>query len=62
MGVVSNFKRSGSFQEAVRRRSSVLSQLHDVTNNSSPSHVVLSTANATGAPGSESLRSVNGTS
>uniref|UniRef100_A0A8C2F3T3 Calcium-transporting ATPase n=1 Tax=Cyprinus carpio TaxID=7962 RepID=A0A8C2F3T3_CYPCA len=51
MEVVSTFKRSGSFQGAVRRRSSVLSQLHDVTNNSTPSHVVLSTANATGAPG-----------
>uniref|UniRef100_A0A8C2EZ19 Calcium-transporting ATPase n=1 Tax=Cyprinus carpio TaxID=7962 RepID=A0A8C2EZ19_CYPCA len=62
MEVVSTFKRSGSFQGAVRRRSSVLSQLHDVTNNSTPSHVVLSTANATGAPGSESLHSVNGTS
>ncbi|TRY99891.1 hypothetical protein DNTS_033998 [Danionella cerebrum] len=58
MEVVSTFKRSGSFQGAVRRRSSVLSQLHDVTNNSTPSHVVLSTANATGAPGSESLRSI----
>ncbi|XP_026125210.1 plasma membrane calcium-transporting ATPase 3-like isoform X7 [Carassius auratus] len=52
MEVVSTFKRSGSFQGAARRRSSVLSQLHDVTNNSTPSHVVLSTANATGAPGS----------
>uniref|UniRef100_A0A673HQW2 Calcium-transporting ATPase n=1 Tax=Sinocyclocheilus rhinocerous TaxID=307959 RepID=A0A673HQW2_9TELE len=62
MEVVSTFKRSGSFQGAVRRRSSVLSQLHDVTNNSTPSHVVLSTANATCAPGSESLHSVNGTS
>ncbi|XP_026125208.1 plasma membrane calcium-transporting ATPase 3-like isoform X5 [Carassius auratus] len=62
MEVVSTFKRSGSFQGAARRRSSVLSQLHDVTNNSTPSHVVLSTANATGAPGSESLHSVNGTS
>ncbi|XP_026125209.1 plasma membrane calcium-transporting ATPase 3-like isoform X6 [Carassius auratus] len=51
MEVVSTFKRSGSFQGAARRRSSVLSQLHDVTNNSTPSHVVLSTANATGAPG-----------
>ncbi|XP_051964547.1 plasma membrane calcium-transporting ATPase 3-like isoform X4 [Xyrauchen texanus] len=29
MEVVSTFKRSGSFQGAVRRRSSVLSQLHD---------------------------------
>uniref|UniRef100_A0A8C1EFT4 Calcium-transporting ATPase n=1 Tax=Cyprinus carpio carpio TaxID=630221 RepID=A0A8C1EFT4_CYPCA len=46
MEVVSTFKRSGSFQGAVRRRSSVLSQLHDVTNNSTPSHVVLSTANS----------------
>ncbi|XP_056585415.1 plasma membrane calcium-transporting ATPase 3a isoform X5 [Triplophysa dalaica] len=62
MEVVSTFKRSGSFQGAARRRSSVLSQLHDVTNNSTPSHVVLSTANASNAPGSESLRSVNGTS
>ncbi|XP_026783734.3 plasma membrane calcium-transporting ATPase 3a isoform X3 [Pangasianodon hypophthalmus] len=32
MEVVSTFKRSGSFQGAVRRRSSILSQLHDVTN------------------------------
>ncbi|XP_065142078.1 plasma membrane calcium-transporting ATPase 3b isoform X5 [Paramisgurnus dabryanus] len=30
MEVVSTFKRSGSFQGAVRRRSSVLSQLHDM--------------------------------
>ncbi|XP_056468260.1 plasma membrane calcium-transporting ATPase 3a [Gadus chalcogrammus] len=30
MEVVSNFKRSGSFQGAMRRRSSVLSQLHDM--------------------------------
>uniref|UniRef100_A0A8B9LGP4 Calcium-transporting ATPase n=1 Tax=Astyanax mexicanus TaxID=7994 RepID=A0A8B9LGP4_ASTMX len=51
MEVVSTFKRSGSFQGAVRRRSSVLSQLHDVTNISSPTHLVLSPANATGAPG-----------
>ncbi|XP_030639397.1 plasma membrane calcium-transporting ATPase 3a isoform X3 [Chanos chanos] len=51
MEVVSTFKRSGSFQGAVRRRSSILSQLHDVTNISTPTHVVLSTANATGAPG-----------
>uniref|UniRef100_A0A8C7HFL1 Calcium-transporting ATPase n=1 Tax=Oncorhynchus kisutch TaxID=8019 RepID=A0A8C7HFL1_ONCKI len=51
MEVVSTFKRSGSFQGAARRRSSVLSQLHDVTNISTPTHVVLSTANATGAPG-----------
>ncbi|TNN88173.1 Plasma membrane calcium-transporting ATPase 3 [Liparis tanakae] len=29
MEVVSTFKRSGSFQGAMRRRSSVLSQLHD---------------------------------
>uniref|UniRef100_A0A8C2G8S9 Calcium-transporting ATPase n=1 Tax=Cyprinus carpio TaxID=7962 RepID=A0A8C2G8S9_CYPCA len=53
MEVVSTFKRSGSFQGAVRRRSSVLSQLHDVTNISTPTHVVLSTANASAAPGSE---------
>ncbi|MBN3296876.1 AT2B4 ATPase, partial [Amia calva] len=53
MEVVSTFKRSGSFQGAVRRRSSLLSQLHDVTNISTPTHVVLSTANATGALGSE---------
>uniref|UniRef100_A0A8C1F3A1 Calcium-transporting ATPase n=1 Tax=Cyprinus carpio carpio TaxID=630221 RepID=A0A8C1F3A1_CYPCA len=53
MEVVSTFKRSGSFQGAVRRRSSVLSQLHDVTNISTPTHVVLSTANASVAPGSE---------
>ncbi|XP_073731243.1 plasma membrane calcium-transporting ATPase 3b isoform X3 [Misgurnus anguillicaudatus] len=51
MEVVSTFKRSGSFQGAVRRRSSVLSQLHDVTNISTPTHVVLSTANTSGAPG-----------
>ncbi|XP_043936346.1 plasma membrane calcium-transporting ATPase 3 isoform X4 [Protopterus annectens] len=58
MEVVSTFKRSGSFQGAVRRRSSVLSQLHDVTNISTPTHVVLSAANAAcaaGNPGSESL-------
>nr|XP_023693178.1 plasma membrane calcium-transporting ATPase 3 isoform X3 [Paramormyrops kingsleyae] len=30
MEVVSTFKRSGSFQGAVRRRSSILSQLHDM--------------------------------
>ncbi|XP_074872781.1 plasma membrane calcium-transporting ATPase 3 isoform X2 [Carettochelys insculpta] len=30
MEVVSTFKRSGSFQGAVRRRSSILSQLHDI--------------------------------
>ncbi|XP_071782292.2 plasma membrane calcium-transporting ATPase 3 isoform X2 [Centroberyx gerrardi] len=58
MEVVSTFKRSGSFQGAVRRRSSVLSQLHDVTNISTPTHVVLSTANATGAPGNPSGESV----
>ncbi|KAM4020747.1 plasma membrane calcium-transporting ATPase 3 isoform 4-T4 [Anomaloglossus baeobatrachus] len=39
MEVVSTFKRSGSFQGAVRRRSSVLSQLHDVTNISTPTHI-----------------------
>uniref|UniRef100_A0A8C3APU4 Calcium-transporting ATPase n=1 Tax=Cyclopterus lumpus TaxID=8103 RepID=A0A8C3APU4_CYCLU len=43
MEVVSTFKRSGSFQGAVRRRSSVLSQLHDVNTISTPSHVALST-------------------
>uniref|UniRef100_UPI003AAA5860 plasma membrane calcium-transporting ATPase 3a isoform X2 n=1 Tax=Centroberyx gerrardi TaxID=166262 RepID=UPI003AAA5860 len=58
MEVVSTFKRSGSFQGAVRRRSSVLSQLHDVTNISTPTHVVLSTANATGAPGNPSGESI----
>ncbi|XP_055079211.1 plasma membrane calcium-transporting ATPase 3b isoform X2 [Periophthalmus magnuspinnatus] len=48
MEVVSTFKRSGSFQGAVRRRSSVLSQLHDVNTLSTPSHVSLSaTANST---------------
>uniref|UniRef100_A0A672I758 Calcium-transporting ATPase n=1 Tax=Salarias fasciatus TaxID=181472 RepID=A0A672I758_SALFA len=46
MEVVSTFKRSGSFQGAVRRRSSVLSQLHDVNTISTPSHVALSTATA----------------
>ncbi|XP_028923018.1 plasma membrane calcium-transporting ATPase 3 isoform X4 [Ornithorhynchus anatinus] len=58
MEVVSTFKRSGSFQGAVRRRSSVLSQLHDVTNISTPTHVILSAANATstaGNPGGESI-------
>ncbi|XP_056395718.1 plasma membrane calcium-transporting ATPase 3 isoform X3 [Hyla sarda] len=58
MEVVSTFKRSGSFQGAVRRRSSVLSQLHDVTNISTPTHVILSAANTTstaGNPGSESI-------
>ncbi|KAK7884061.1 hypothetical protein WMY93_027184 [Mugilogobius chulae] len=57
MEVVSTFKRSGSFQGAVRRRSSVLSQLHDVNTLSTPSHVSLSaTANPSSAapPGSES--------
>ncbi|XP_049500425.1 plasma membrane calcium-transporting ATPase 3 isoform X10 [Panthera uncia] len=54
MEVVSTFKRSGSFQGAVRRRSSVLSQLHDVTNLSTPTHVILSAANPTSAAGSES--------
>ncbi|XP_036388372.1 plasma membrane calcium-transporting ATPase 3 isoform X3 [Megalops cyprinoides] len=39
MEVVSTFKRSGSFQGAVRRRSSLLSQLHDVTNISTPTHI-----------------------
>ncbi|XP_055045243.1 plasma membrane calcium-transporting ATPase 3b isoform X2 [Misgurnus anguillicaudatus] len=58
MEVVSTFKRSGSFQGAVRRRSSVLSQLHDVTNISTPTHVVLSTANTSGAPGNASGESV----
>ncbi|KAK1346358.1 LOW QUALITY PROTEIN: hypothetical protein QTO34_000212 [Cnephaeus nilssonii] len=48
---VSTFKRSGSFQGAVRRRSSVLSQLHDVTNLSTPTHVILSAANPTSAAG-----------
>ncbi|KAJ8265937.1 hypothetical protein COCON_G00150360 [Conger conger] len=51
MEVVSTFKRSGSFQGAVRRRSSLLSQIHDVTNISTPTHVSLSTTNASGAPG-----------
>uniref|UniRef100_A0A5F9CVS3 Calcium-transporting ATPase n=1 Tax=Oryctolagus cuniculus TaxID=9986 RepID=A0A5F9CVS3_RABIT len=53
MEVVSTFKRSGSFQGAVRRRSSVLSQLHDVTNLCTPTHVILSAANPTspGLPG-----------
>uniref|UniRef100_A0ABI7VRR5 Calcium-transporting ATPase n=1 Tax=Felis catus TaxID=9685 RepID=A0ABI7VRR5_FELCA len=58
MEVVSTFKRSGSFQGAVRRRSSVLSQLHDVTNLSTPTHVILSAANPTSAagnPGGESV-------
>ncbi|XP_072847531.1 plasma membrane calcium-transporting ATPase 3 isoform X4 [Pogona vitticeps] len=58
MEVVSTFKRSGSFQGAVRRRSSVLSQLHDVTNISTPTHVILSAANAStgaGNPRSESV-------
>ncbi|XP_066565955.1 plasma membrane calcium-transporting ATPase 3b isoform X4 [Amia ocellicauda] len=58
MEVVSTFKRSGSFQGAVRRRSSLLSQLHDVTNISTPTHVVLSTANATGALGNPSGESL----
>lgn len=54
MEVVSTFKRSASFQGAVRRRSSVLSQLHDVTNLSTPTHAILSAANPTSAAGSES--------
>uniref|UniRef100_A0A8C3GA81 Calcium-transporting ATPase n=1 Tax=Cyclopterus lumpus TaxID=8103 RepID=A0A8C3GA81_CYCLU len=64
MEVVSTFKRSGSFQGAVRRRSSVLSQLHDVNTISTPSHVALSTAtaNTSPAPGSESAERIsNGT-
>ncbi|KAG7477330.1 hypothetical protein MATL_G00068460 [Megalops atlanticus] len=59
MGVVSSFKRSGSFQGAVQQRSSVLSQLHDVTNISTPTHIILSTANATGAPGNTSGESLS---
>ncbi|XP_077943797.1 plasma membrane calcium-transporting ATPase 3b isoform X6 [Gasterosteus aculeatus] len=60
MEVVSTFKRSGSFQGAVRRRSSVLSQLHDVNTISTPSHVALSTAtaNASPAPGNAGGESV----
>lgn len=60
MEVVSTFKRSGSFQGAVRRRSSVLSQLHDVNTISTPSHVALSTAtaNTSPAPGSEFAESM----
>uniref|UniRef100_A0A3B3BYA2 ATPase plasma membrane Ca2+ transporting 3a n=1 Tax=Oryzias melastigma TaxID=30732 RepID=A0A3B3BYA2_ORYME len=60
MEVVSTFKRSGSFQGAVRRRSSVLSQLHDVNTISTPSHVALSTAtaNTSPAPGNASGESV----
>uniref|UniRef100_A0A2K6E8N7 Calcium-transporting ATPase n=1 Tax=Macaca nemestrina TaxID=9545 RepID=A0A2K6E8N7_MACNE len=54
MEVVSTLKRSGSVQGAVRRRSSVLSQLHDVTNLSTPTHAILSAANPTSAAGSES--------
>uniref|UniRef100_K7GEA9 Plasma membrane calcium transporting P-type ATPase C-terminal domain-containing protein n=1 Tax=Pelodiscus sinensis TaxID=13735 RepID=K7GEA9_PELSI len=55
MEVVSTFKRSGSFQGAVRRRSSVLSQLHEVTNLSTPTHVILAAGNPTAATiGSES--------
>uniref|UniRef100_A0AAY4CYV2 Calcium-transporting ATPase n=1 Tax=Denticeps clupeoides TaxID=299321 RepID=A0AAY4CYV2_9TELE len=59
MEVVSTFKRSGSFQGAVRRRSSVLSQLHDVTNISTPTHVVLSTANASASLGSDTVNSAS---
>lgn len=61
MEVVSTFKRSGSFQGAVRRRSSVLSQLHDVNTISTPSHVALSTAtaNTSPAPGSEFAESMH---
>ncbi|KAF6090033.1 ATPase plasma membrane Ca2+ transporting 3 [Phyllostomus discolor] len=58
MEVVSTFKRSGSFQGAVRRRSSVLSQLHDVTNLSTPTHVILSAANPTSAAGNPSGESI----
>ncbi|KAJ3586548.1 hypothetical protein NHX12_012945 [Muraenolepis orangiensis] len=57
MEVVSTFKRSGSFQGAVRRRSSVLSQLHDVNTLSTPSHVALSTATAAGGPAPGTLAS-----
>ncbi|XP_006900005.1 PREDICTED: plasma membrane calcium-transporting ATPase 3 isoform X4 [Elephantulus edwardii] len=58
MEVVSTFKRSASFQGALRRRSSVLSQLHDVTNLSTPTHLILSAASPTSAagnPGGEGL-------
>ncbi|XP_053227062.1 plasma membrane calcium-transporting ATPase 3 isoform X4 [Podarcis raffonei] len=58
MEVVSTFKRSGSFQGAVRRRSSVLSQLHDVTNISTPTHVILSAANASAGAGNPRSESV----
>lgn len=58
MEVVSTFKRSGSFQGAVRRRSSVLSQLHDVTNLSTPTHVTLSAAKPTSAAGNPSGESI----
>ncbi|XP_075434503.1 plasma membrane calcium-transporting ATPase 3 isoform X8 [Ascaphus truei] len=58
MEVVSTFKRSGSFQGAARRRSSVLSQLHDVTNISTPTHVILSAANAAGCAGNPSGESI----
>ncbi|MGH0124650.1 UNVERIFIED_CONTAM: hypothetical protein FKN15_036723 [Acipenser sinensis] len=57
MEVVSTFKRSGSFQGAVRRRSSVLSQLHEVTNISTPTHVVVSAGNAAGTPAAGKLLS-----
>ncbi|KAH0628795.1 hypothetical protein JD844_010329 [Phrynosoma platyrhinos] len=60
MEVVSTFKRSGSFQGAVRRRSSVLSQLHDVTNISTPTHVILSAANASAGAGRIMLWMANG--
>uniref|UniRef100_A0A6Q2YYH9 P-type Ca(2+) transporter n=1 Tax=Esox lucius TaxID=8010 RepID=A0A6Q2YYH9_ESOLU len=50
MEVVSGFRRSGSFQGgAVRRRSSVLSQTHDVNTLSTPPH----TAGAAAATGSD---------
>uniref|UniRef100_A0A6Q2XIL7 Calcium-transporting ATPase n=1 Tax=Esox lucius TaxID=8010 RepID=A0A6Q2XIL7_ESOLU len=54
MEVVSGFRRSGSFQGgAVRRRSSVLSQTHDVNTLSTPPHTAGAAAATGSFPGSQ---------
>ncbi|XP_062921289.1 plasma membrane calcium-transporting ATPase 3-like isoform X3 [Mobula hypostoma] len=49
MGVVNTFQGGPSLQGALRRQPSIISQHHDVKNLSTPTHVVLSTANTTPA-------------
>ncbi|XP_039617730.1 plasma membrane calcium-transporting ATPase 1a isoform X3 [Polypterus senegalus] len=49
MDVVNAFQSGSSFQGALRRQPSIASQHHDVTNISSPTHVVFSTSTATTA-------------